>query len=221
MLLLFQDNADPMEDPFEKEIEAKRERVAKNEVQRLRNMARAQKVKIPGSQGLAPPPTGKDVSQNTGSDLKKAADLAKKSTASLGKFQGKLSSKLEKSSIEASKKIKGPKRRFDPLVSQSGEEKERNLKVLDLITSKKPKLDINKAVGRQLNKEDADRQDEKSQVRGKGKQKRNGAGTKANDGKGKRAGKSHFKNRGAGKNYGKGKKGSGKAAKGKGGGKRK
>ena len=210
-----------MEDPFEKEIEAKRERVAKNEVQRLRNMARAQKVKIPGSQGLAPPPTGKDMSLNTGNDLKKAADLAKKSTASLGKFQGKLSNKLEKSSIEAAKKIKGPKRKFDPVISQSGEEKERNLRVLDLITSKKPKLDINKAVGRQLNKEDADRQEEKTQTRGKGTGKGKGAGGKASSGKGKRAGKSHFKNRGAGKNYGKGKKGSGNAAKGKGGGKRK
>ena len=45
--------------PASVKIEAKRERVAKNEVQRLRNMARAQKVKIPGSQGLAPPPAGK------------------------------------------------------------------------------------------------------------------------------------------------------------------
>ena len=39
-----QDNADPTEDPFEQASEAKRERVAKNELQRLRNIARNKKV---------------------------------------------------------------------------------------------------------------------------------------------------------------------------------
>ena len=34
---------DPMEDQFEKRANAKKERVAKNEVQRLRNIARSQK----------------------------------------------------------------------------------------------------------------------------------------------------------------------------------
>lgn len=40
-------NANPMEDQFEKKKFAKGERVAKNELQRLRNLARARKVKIP------------------------------------------------------------------------------------------------------------------------------------------------------------------------------
>lgn len=40
-------NADPLEDQFEKRKFAKGERVAKNELQRLRNIARARKVKIP------------------------------------------------------------------------------------------------------------------------------------------------------------------------------
>ena len=125
--------------------------------------------------------------------------------------QEKLSGKLEKAN-EASKKEKGPKRKFDPLVSESGTEKERNLKVLDMITSKKPKLDLNKAVGKQINKEDKEKNEEKSNARGKGK----GSGR----GKGKKSRKGDFKNRGAGKNYGKGKKGTGGAAKKKGGGKR-
>ena len=68
-----------MEDPFEKEIEDKKERVAKNEIKRLRNIARAQKVKIPGSHGLAPTLGGKEAVQNSGNELSKAADLAKKS----------------------------------------------------------------------------------------------------------------------------------------------
>merc|ERR1719295_744517 len=98
-----------MEDPFEKEIEAKKERVAKNELKRLRNIARAQ--------GVAPILGGKGSVQNSGQDLSKAAELAKSSTASLGKFQEKLSGKLEKAN-EASKKEKGPKRKFDPLISE-------------------------------------------------------------------------------------------------------
>lgn len=40
-------NADPMEDQFEKVSNAKSERVAKNELQRLRNVAKARNVKLP------------------------------------------------------------------------------------------------------------------------------------------------------------------------------
>jgi regulator of ribosome biosynthesis len=40
-------NANPMEDQFAKKIEAKSEKVAKNELQRLRNIAKARNVKIP------------------------------------------------------------------------------------------------------------------------------------------------------------------------------
>lgn len=40
-------NADPMEDQFEKSSDAKAERVAKNELQRLRNIAKSRNVKIP------------------------------------------------------------------------------------------------------------------------------------------------------------------------------
>lgn len=47
-------NADPYEDQFEKKSEAKSERVAKNELQRLRNMAKAKKVAVPAAKGLAP-----------------------------------------------------------------------------------------------------------------------------------------------------------------------
>lgn len=40
-------NADPMEDQFAKKMSAKSERVAKNELQRLRNIAKARKVMVP------------------------------------------------------------------------------------------------------------------------------------------------------------------------------
>jgi len=213
-MMEIKDNADPMEDPFEKEIEAKKERVAQNELKRLRNIARAQKVKVPGAQGVAPILGAKGSVTNSGhEDLSKAAELAKTSTASLGKFQEKLSGKLEKVNTASSNKVKGPKRKFDPLISESGAEKEKNLKLLEMITSKKPKLDLNKAVGKQINKEDQEKSQEKSNSKGKGNKG-------SNRGKGKKSGKGHFKNRGAGKNYGKGKKGTGSASKKKGGGKR-
>merc|ERR1712241_992609 len=141
---------------------------AKNEIKRLRNIARAQKVKVTGAQGVAPILGAKGSVQNSGNeDLSKAAELAKTSTASLGKFQGKLSGKLEKANTEAAKKVKGPKRKFDPLISESGAEKEKNLKLLEMITSKKPKLDLNKAVGKQINKEDQEKSQEKNNAKGK------------------------------------------------------
>lgn len=40
-------NVDPMEDQFAKKAEAKSERVAKNELQRLRNIAKSKNVKVP------------------------------------------------------------------------------------------------------------------------------------------------------------------------------
>jgi len=39
--------ADPMEDQFEKRAETKAENVSKNELQRLRNLARSKKVDVP------------------------------------------------------------------------------------------------------------------------------------------------------------------------------
>ena len=91
-------------------------------------------------------------------------------------------------------------------------EKEKNLKLLESITSKKPKLDINKAVGKQINKEDKEKNEEKAKM--------NRGNKKGKGGKGKKSAKGNFKNRGAGKNFGKGKKNTGGAAKKRVGGKR-
>merc|ERR1712141_632732 len=108
-MMEIKDNADPMEDPFEKEIEDKKERVAKNEIKRLRNIARAQKVKIPGSHGLAPTLGGKEAVQNSGNELSKAADLAKKINGIIRKIPREIIWQLRESNSEAAKKVKGPK----------------------------------------------------------------------------------------------------------------
>jgi len=184
----------PMEDPFAKAIEEKRERVAKNEMQRLRNVARSQNVKLPGGSGLAPVSaaaakgSGPKSLKADKSELERAATLAKKSTASLGKFQEKLaSSKLEKKVKET--KVKGAKRKFDPLVSGDGSEKARDLKVLDNLMNKKPKLDVNKAVGHQIHQEDSNRRSEKAKKAGGGKGgKGNKKGGKGRGGKGRGGG---------------------------------
>lgn len=49
------ETADPMEDQFVKKTAAKKEKVAKNEFQRLRNLAKAKNIKIP-KVGFAPTP---------------------------------------------------------------------------------------------------------------------------------------------------------------------
>ncbi|KAJ8915972.1 hypothetical protein NQ315_016649 [Exocentrus adspersus] len=87
-LLEVPQNADPLEDQFVKRNESKNEKIAKNELQRLRNIARARKVKIPRV-GI----TNSDVS--TAKDLQTAVTVAKASTASLGKFQNKLPKEKE------------------------------------------------------------------------------------------------------------------------------
>lgn len=60
------DNANPMEDQFEKVAQAKSERVSKNELQRLRNVAKAKKIKVPRF-GLTNPETSsaKEVNLNS------------------------------------------------------------------------------------------------------------------------------------------------------------
>jgi len=140
------DHQDPNEDPFLKKKDAKRERVAKNELQRLRNIARARKIKIPGV-GITPiekPPT---------EQLTRAVSVAHDSTASMGKFQRKLPKEhnLAKSGVIQ----EGKKRKFQPVIGNSNDEKKRNLSILDGILNNKPKLNLTKAVNRQIHEDQA------------------------------------------------------------------
>ncbi|KAM5158136.1 ribosome biogenesis regulatory protein homolog isoform 2-T2 [Mantella aurantiaca] len=134
--------ADPNQDQFAKRLTAKKERVAKNELNRLRNLARADKGKVPGV-GLTP--TG----QPSKGDLGKAMHVAKRSTASMGRFQDKLPKEKEP-------KNTGKKRKFQPLVGDFGAEKNKQLEMLKIMDSKKPRLDVTKAVNRQMREEDAE-----------------------------------------------------------------
>ncbi|RUS78108.1 hypothetical protein EGW08_014116 [Elysia chlorotica] len=178
------DNADPYEDQFEKRKTAKKERVAKNELQRLRNVARSQKKKVPGI-GLAP------TEKPSKDHLSKALAVAHKSTASIGKFTDRLPK-------EKPSKFTGKKRKFEPSIGNLGSEKEKQLKVLDSVSKKIPTINVTKAANRMLRQDEEKRaQDKQSRktpkkVKGRkaslglGKPGRQGGGNKKTRGKRKR-----------------------------------
>ncbi|XP_018392580.1 PREDICTED: ribosome biogenesis regulatory protein homolog isoform X2 [Cyphomyrmex costatus] len=84
------------DDPFAKVKTAKQERQSKNELQRLRNIAKSKNIKLP-SVGL---PTREHFSSSQ--QLSKAATVAHTSTASIGKFQSRI-----QQPIKINKKRKG------------------------------------------------------------------------------------------------------------------
>ncbi|XP_020501482.2 ribosome biogenesis regulatory protein homolog [Labrus bergylta] len=162
------ETADPNEDQFARRATAKKERVAKNEFNRLKNIARAQKIKLPGV-GLTP------VAQQSKDDLARAVSVAKTSTASAGRFQDRLPK-------EKAPKNQGKKRKFDPLIGDFSNEKNKQLELLKLMDSKKPKLDMTKAVNKQMREED---REEAAARYKKGAGKKGRKGNMAGKGKGK------------------------------------
>lgn len=162
------ETANPNEDQFAKRVKAKKERVARNEFNRLKNIARAQKVKVPGI-GLVPK------AQQSKDELAKAVSLAKTSTASAGRFQDSLPK-------EKAPKNTGKKRKFEPLIGNFSNEREKQLELLKVMDSKKPKLDITKAVNKQMREED---REEAAAKRKKGAGKKGRKGNMGGKGKGK------------------------------------
>lgn len=121
-----------------KKTDMKNERVAKNEVQRLKNIARAQKVKMPRAGIMA-------TESSSSKELLTAATIAKSSTASVGKFQGKLHKERLAKGLGVKELIPGVKRK----ASHLDPEKTQNLDLLHSILNKRPTLDEDKAVNMQ------------------------------------------------------------------------
>lgn len=163
------ETADPNEDQFAKRVKAKTERVAKNEYNRLKNIARAQKGKVP-VMGLA------TSTQQSKEELSLAVSVAKTSTASAGRFQDRLPK-------EKAPKNMGKKRKFEPLIGDFSNERHKQLELLKLMDGKKPKLDITKAVNKQMREEDREEAAAKYKKRA-GKKGRKG-GNMSGKGKGK------------------------------------
>lgn len=182
------ETADPNEDQFSKRVKAKKERVAKNEFNRLKNIARAQKVKIPGM-GLTPK------TQQSKDELSRAVSVAKSSTASLGKFQDRLPK-------EKAPKNSGKKRKFDPLIGDFSNERQKQLELLKTMDSKKPKLDVTMAVNKQMREEDREEAAAKYK-KGAGKKGRKGSTPGKGKGKGGKGKGGKFGKAGGGKKRGK------------------
>ncbi|KAM9308381.1 ribosome biogenesis regulatory protein homolog [Gastrophryne carolinensis] len=165
--------ANPDEDQFAKRLKAKKERVAKNELNRLRNLARAHKGKVPGV-GLTP------TEQPSRDQLTRAMHVAKKSTASVGRFQDKLPREKEP-------RNSGRKRKFQPLLGDMAAEKNKQLDILKIMDSKRPTLDVTKAVNRQMREEDseASAKRHKASKKGRGGRKQGGRPQGGKKGKGK------------------------------------
>uniref|UniRef100_A0A8C7ZTV0 Ribosome biogenesis regulatory protein n=1 Tax=Oryzias sinensis TaxID=183150 RepID=A0A8C7ZTV0_9TELE len=154
-------------------------RVAKNEFNRLKNVARSQKIKTPGV-GLLPR------AKQSKDELSKAVSVAKTSTASVGRFQDRLPK-------EKPPKNAGKRRKFEPLIGDFSSEKHKQLELLKVMDSKRPKLDITKAVNKQMREEDREEAaSRKKGGKGGAARRPKGKGAKGKGGKaggGKRRGK--------------------------------
>ncbi|XP_033107989.1 ribosome biogenesis regulatory protein homolog [Anneissia japonica] len=157
-LLEVPQKADPYEDQFAKKKKEKKERVAKNELQRLRNIARNSKKKVPG---VGATPT---VDKPNKSQLTQALQMAQKSTASLGKFDKKLPK-------EPTQRNTGKKRKFQPVIGALNAEKDRERQILETL-NKKGKINVNQAVNREIMDDQltgpGEKKEKKSKKKGKG-----------------------------------------------------
>jgi regulator of ribosome biosynthesis len=149
-------NADQYEDQFDKVDNVKKEKVAKNELQRLRNIAKntkgGKKAMIMSTQLK---PTAKKDKERVATEM----DVAQVSTASGGKFQPRLHKE------KVSKKT-GIKRKFESVSGDLSHEKSKAMAIFEKL-SKPKSLDVTKAV----NKHVADEQRETHKNKGSGKVK--------------------------------------------------
>uniref|UniRef100_A0A336M239 Ribosome biogenesis regulatory protein n=1 Tax=Culicoides sonorensis TaxID=179676 RepID=A0A336M239_CULSO len=130
-------NVDPMTDMFEKKADLKKEKIAKNEVNRLKNIARAEKIQLPRA-GIV------SADAASSKQLLTAVTIAKASTASVGKFQDKLPKEKEARGIGVKELIPGVKRKKP--VGDNKKEREQNLELVTKILNKRPKIDVEKAI---------------------------------------------------------------------------
>lgn len=117
-------NADVDFDPVQAARDERKSRVAKNERQRLQNLARAQ--------------TAQSEREQRKIELEKTLAATRTSTASMGKFDRKL---------EGDKKMRGMKRKFDPTEMSAEKEKQASLAVLSQLDGDAKRAKIDKGAG--------------------------------------------------------------------------
>uniref|UniRef100_A0A914BZB6 Ribosome biogenesis regulatory protein homolog n=1 Tax=Acrobeloides nanus TaxID=290746 RepID=A0A914BZB6_9BILA len=128
-LIEIPENKDPYKDYFGERQEAKKERVAKNKLQNLKNIARNMKKneEVPLPLGV-----GVEADAHSKKELTHQIYRAKVATASAGKFQPDIKG-------EKTPKL-GKKRQFAPNEQGTADERKRQLEILEKIETKKPKL---------------------------------------------------------------------------------
>ncbi|VDN17328.1 unnamed protein product [Gongylonema pulchrum] len=122
---------DPMVDYFEERMKAKKERVNKNEMQRLRNIARS-KTNI-SSANTAPLGVTAELNDRTRHELVNQINRARFATASHGAFQPEV--KNEKKLLKTGKHHK-----YEPNEASVSDERKKQLEILEKISSKKQPL---------------------------------------------------------------------------------
>ncbi|XP_029815230.1 LOW QUALITY PROTEIN: ribosome biogenesis regulatory protein homolog [Manacus vitellinus] len=130
----------------------KRERVGRNELNRLRNLARAHRA---GSDVPAAPlnplhPTGHQ-------DREELRRVAPRPPAGLHRLTRRLQPRLPNGAPrKRASRSGGRKRRLEPLLGHLAAERSRKLELLRDMGSKKPVLDITRAVNKQMRQEEAE-----------------------------------------------------------------
>jgi len=117
------DKGDPYKDWLGEKEDKKKEKVAKNELQRLQNIS-------------------KQVKLNSEA-INQTVNQAHKSTASLGKFQ-------EKAKDEKKAKAKGKHQKFSPVSGDTNSEKEKSLALINKISSSTVSVNKEKAANEEL-----------------------------------------------------------------------
>lgn len=160
-------NAHPMEDQFQKKMDMRSEKVAANEIKRMKNIVRAKKLEVPRAGYLGPEAA-------SSSQLLTAASVAKASTASVGKFQEKLPKEKAARGLGVKELMPGAKRK----ASHIGDEPEnvQNLALIQSVLNKKPKFDVDRAITVQKREARAEREANPDDQ--KRKKKSNGSGAK-------------------------------------------
>ncbi|XP_031826635.1 ribosome biogenesis regulatory protein homolog [Nomia melanderi] len=131
-LVEINDDNKVIEDPFAAAKAAKGERQSKNELQRLRNIAKAKNIKIP-QVGLPTKEHFPDSQQ-----LSQAITVARTSTASVGKFQNRLPK--EKDAKGIAKQVPGMKRKAEKAPENMQDEKRRNKDLAENILKNNTKV---------------------------------------------------------------------------------
>lgn len=184
------DQKDPYRDYYGERKEEKKERVAKNELQRLRNIGKA------SGGTTAVEGIGLNLEKKSSKEVAKQLDRALHATASLGKYNEKLPKERPVKT--------GKKRQFLPNETEMRKEKDNSLEIWKRIDAKKPKLDIEKAVstkvrGKKVERLDDDDDDDGDVERPRKKKRSSGVGgsSKAKRGEkgSKRRGKMHALNK--------------------------